>query len=220
MSSFVNQGTIKKSIATGVSVIEAAYSRVSPGAVRVLSGTLTLPSGSFTGALVRGGRSYGSGSCFTGTLGCRPTTFGTDRMFGKLTVPAADTAGASVVVREEAAKVRAADISPPVVAHATGMLESRAALARLTLRFDERLLSGRGWRQVNVYRKASASAPWVRLPACRTSDGRPPVGSPACVDRRGLSGSSRNVYDVEGPGANPDVIMVVRTTKTSRWVGR
>ena len=220
MSSFVNQGTVQKSVATGVSVIEATYSRQSPGSVRVLTGTLTLPSGSFTGALVRGGRSYGSGSCRTGTLGCQPSTYGTDRMFGRLTVPTADAAGASVVVREEAAKLRTADISPPLVAHAAGMLASRSSLARLTLRFDERLLSGRGWRKVNIYRKASASAPWVKLPACRTSDGRPPVGSPACVDRRGLSGSSRNVFDAEGPGANPDVIMVVRTTKTSRWIGR
>jgi hypothetical protein len=220
MSSFVNQGTIQKSVATGVSVIEAAYSRLSPGAVKVLSGTLTLPAGSATSALVRGGRTYGSGSCLTGTLGCQPSTYADDRMFGRLTVPSADTAGASVVVREESAKVRAADISPPVLAHATGMLESRASLARLTLRFDERLLSGRGWRKVNIYRKASASAPWVKLPACRTSDGRPPVGSPACVDRRGLAGSSRNVVDAEGPGTSPDVIMVVRTTRTSRWVGR
>lgn len=220
MSSFVNQGTIKKSVSTGVSVIDGAYSRLSPGSVEVLSGTLTLPAGSTTAALVRGGRSYGSGRCLTGALGCQPTTFADDRMFGRLTVPTADTAGASVVIREEATKVRAADISPPIVAHATGMLESRSALARITLRFDERLLSGRGWRKVNVFRKASPSAPWVKLPACRTSDGRPPVGSPACVDRRGLAGSSRNVFDLEGPGSNPDVIMVVRTTKTSRWVGR
>jgi hypothetical protein len=39
------------------------------------------------------------------------------------------------------------------------------------------------------------------------------------VDRRGLPDSSRNVYD-NGPGSAPDVIMVVRTLDTSRWVVR
>ena len=72
---------------------------------------------------------------------------------------------------------------------------------------------------VDVFHEATGTTSYVKLRAC-LANGNPPSGQVTCVDRRGLAGSSRNVFDDEGPGNAPDVLMVVRTLTTSRWVGR
>jgi hypothetical protein len=122
------------------------------------------------------------------------------------------------VVQELTTASSANDIGFPVLAHATGLSATAADPAILTFRYDSSLLSGRGWASLDIYREATGTTTYVRLQACR-ADGSPPTGQVACVDRRGLAGSSRNVYD-DGPGTAPDVLMVVRTLGTSRWVAR
>lgn len=83
------------------------------------------------------------------------------------------------------------------------------------MRFDATVLNGKRWGAVRIYRKAG-TAPYRLVKAC-TSTGRPRAGEIACVDRRGLAGSSRNVANTSGA---PDVVMVIRTTRTSRWTAR
>ncbi len=220
LSTVVNQGQIVKSGGTGTSLVTGSYSQPSPGAVTVRSGDLLLPSGSSTPAAVNAGAGYGTGRCLAPRQpGCRPQTFDLDQQNVGFRVPATDGSGASVLVQELTSASSPDDIGLPVEAHATGLSTTASDPAILTLRYDERLLGGRGWTSVDVYREATGTTAYVELQPCR-ADGSPPSGQVACVDRRGLAGSSRNVYDDEGPGSAPDVVMVIRTLKTSRWVAR
>jgi len=227
-----NAGTIVKRAGEGTSVVQADYVQEDTGSVRVLSGTLALPSGVPAPAEVRRGRSYGTGACYAPGEGCEVSTFGAhegdlgtlgaDLSSATLTVPGATQPGSvGIVVDEKRAKADPGDLTGPVLAHAgQGLSATRSDPAVLTLRFDERLLDGRSWGEVQVFRQATRGKPFVRLPACRDG-GAPPRGSVACVDRRGIPGvSSKDVFDDEGPGSAPDVVMVVRTTGTSRWVAR
>jgi len=220
LSTVVNRGQIVKSGGTGTSLVTGLYSQPSPGAVAVRSGTLLLPSGSSTPASVNPGAGYGTGRCLVPRQpGCQPQTFDLDRQNVGFAVPATDASGASVLVRELTSVSSPFDIGFPVEAHATGLSTTGSDPAILSLRYDERLLGGRGWTSVEVYREATGTTTYVRLLPCR-ADGSPPNGQVACVDRRGLAGSSRDVFDDEGPGSAPDVIMVIRTLETSRWVAR
>ena len=150
---------------------------------------------------------------------CEVQTFEADRQSIQFQVPTGDATGASVLVQELTSLSSPGDIGLPVQAHATDLEATAAAPATLSLRYDERLLDGRGWATVDVFRRADGSTTYVRLQSC-LADGSPPNGEEACVDRRGLPVSSRDVVEAEGPGAAPDVIMVVRTVGTSRWVAR
>ena len=220
LGAVVNQGLIIKSGGSGTSLVTGTYSQPSPGAVTVDSGTLLLPSGSPTPATVASGGGYGSGRCLAPAQpGCLAQTFALDRQNAQFQVPTEDSTGASVVIQESVTKSSAADIGFPVEAHATGLSATAAAPAVLSLHYDERILGGRGWTSINVFRRAEDGAPYMALQPC-LPDGAPPLGQVACVDRRGLPGSSRNVVDAEGSGNAPDVIMVVRTVDTSRWVAR
>jgi hypothetical protein len=220
LSTVVNQGQIVKSGGTGTSVVTGSYSQPRPGAVTVRSGSLLLPSGSSTPASVNAGASYGTGRCLAPRQpGCQPQTFDLDEQNVRFRVPATDRSGAAVLVQELSSASSPADIGMPVEAHATGLSTIPSDPAILSLRYDERLLGGRDWTSVEVYREATGTTTYVRLRPCR-ADGTPPSGQVACVDRRGLPGSSRNVYDDDGPGSAPDVIMVMRTLQTSRWVAR
>jgi hypothetical protein len=220
LGTVVNRGLIVKSGGTGTSLVTGTYSQPDPGAVTVDSGALLLPSGSATAATVDGGAAYGSGQCLVpAQADCEAQTFGADTQNVQLRVPGADTSGASVTVQELTSTSSAADIGFPVLAHADGLSATPAAPAILSFRYDERLLDGRGWTSVDMFRRADGTSTYVELQPC-LADGSPPTGQQACVDRRGLPESSRNVVDAEGPGSAPDVIMVVRTVGTSRWVAR
>ena len=220
LGTVVNKGRIVKTGGTGTSIVTAAYSQPAPGAVTVSSGTLLLPSGSTTAATVGGGGAFGSGRCLLpGQAGCQPQTFDLDQQNVRFQVPTTDGSGASVLIQELTTTSSAADIGFPVEAHATGLSSTSADPAILSLRYDERLLGGRGWTSVNVFRRADGTTSYVALQPC-LANGNPATGQVACVDRRGLAESSRNVVDAEGPGNAPDVIMVIRTTGTSRWVAR
>lgn len=220
LGTVVNQGQIIKSGGTGSSLVTGTYSQPSPGAVTVNTGNLLLPSGSETAADVSPGAGYGSGRCLAPSRpGCQPQTFGLDQQNVQFHMPATDTSGASVVVQELTTASSPDDIGLPVEAHATGLSATPADPAILSLRYDERLLGGRGWASVNVFHRATGATTYVKLQPC-LADGSPPSEQQTCVDRRGLAGSSRNVVDAEGPGSAPDVIMVVRTLTTSRWVAR
>jgi hypothetical protein len=220
LGTVVNQGRVVKTGGAGTSIVTGAYSQPAPGAVTANSGTLLLPSGSPTAAAVGSGAAFGSGRCLIpGQSGCEPQTFDVDRQNVQLRVPTADSSGASVLVQELTATSSAADIGFPVEAHADGLSATPADPAILSLRYDERLLGGRDWTSVNVFRRADGSATYAELQPC-LANGRPGPGQVACVDRRGLAESSRNVFDADGPGEAPDVVMVIRTTGTSRWVAR
>jgi len=220
LSTVVNQGQITKSGGTGTSLVTGAYSQPSPGAVTVNSGNLLLPSGSATPATVSAGAGYGTGRCLVRRQpGCQAQTSNQDRQNVGFQVPNVDTSGASVTVQELTTTSSSSDIGFPVVAHATGLSTTASDPAILSLRYDERLLGGQGWESVDVFHQGMGSTTYDKLRPC-LAYGNPPSGQVACVDRRGLPGSSRNVFDDEGPGNAPDVIMVIRTLQTSRWVAR
>ncbi len=220
LSAFVNGGRIVKSGGGGTSVIDATYSTTPAGRIQVTSGSLILPDGTTQAATVAAGRSFGNGRCSVPTFGCTPTTDpGVDLQNETFQVPPADTSGASVQVTEIAGGP-ADRIGSQVTLHATGLAASPLAPAVVEFRYDSSVLSGKTWRDIRIFRRADGSNSYVEALAC-DSQGRPPAGSVACVDRREQSTSSRNVNDPGDPaGAAVDVILVVRTTATSRWVAR
>jgi hypothetical protein len=183
------------------------------------SGNLLLPSGSPTPASVSAGAAYGTGRCAVPRQpGCQAQTFYLDQQSVDFQVPATDASGASVIVQQLTKPSSPDDVGLPVEAHATGLSATADDPAILSFRYDSSLLGGRGWDSLNVYREATGTTTYVELQPC-LEDGSPPSGQVACVDRRGLADSSRNVYD-NGPDSAPDVIMVVHTLDTSRWVIR
>lgn len=215
LSALVNQGRIEKTGGSGRTLVSASYTQPSPGKVSVSTGTLLLPTGPATPAFVDGGVTYGTGRCEVAqATGCALTTTPSFRQSAQLRVPGIDASGAGVVVRKLGAR-SAVDLGYPFRVHATGLTATARRPAIISLRFDASVLAGKRWPRVKVLRK-SGSAPYRVVRAC-LSTGRPPAGEVACVDRRGLAGSSRNVPNTSGA---PDVIMVVRTVATSRWVGR
>ncbi len=216
LSSLVNGGRIVKTAGAGTSVVSATYSRTSAGRLQVSSGSLAFPDGTTQSAITAAGRSWGSGRCADAAYACTPVTdVGVDVQNQSLQVPSTDTNGATVQVTEVTGGP-ADRIGSQVQLHATGLEATPAAPAVVTLRYDSSLLNGKTWERIRIYRRADGTTAYVEVPSC-DSEGRPPVGSVGCVDRRGLATSSRNVAE---PGGAVDVIMVVRTTATSRWVGR
>ncbi|MEZ5093229.1 hypothetical protein [Nocardioides sp.] len=216
LSRLVNQGLIRKSGGTGLSLVTASYSQPTPGTASVASGTLLLPTGPVQAAQVAGGSTYGTGACVQpDDPACVPSTTPDFPQSAELRVPTIDTNGARVVVRKLGSTSSGADLGFPFTVHASSLKATPARPALIRMRFDASVLGGKRWWNVKILRK-SGSKPYRVVKAC-TSSGRPPSGEVACVDRRGLAGSSRNIANVSGA---PDVLMVVRTTGTSRWVGR
>ena len=72
LSAIVNGGLIRKTAGTGTSVVIGTYSQVGAGAVRVDSGTLSMPDGLVTKVQVAAGRTYAKGACTTASYGCAP----------------------------------------------------------------------------------------------------------------------------------------------------
>ncbi|MDQ3628399.1 MAG: hypothetical protein M3419_06270 [Actinomycetota bacterium] len=214
LSTFVNEGLLLKRGTSGTSVIAASYERVGGGAVRVVTGTLALPAKTDQPVDVSPESTYGSGRCGDGAgagYGCQPVTFARDKQLASLQVPAQDADGATVTL-DELAPSTATTLGVPLRVHAEGLVASRVAPARLLMRYDATILAERTWEDLNVLRRADGTRAYRLVLAC-LGDGRPPLGSVACVDRRGLTGSSRTLN-------GGDVVMVIRTTATSRWVAR
>lgn len=206
-----NGGLIRKSAGTGSSIIDATYTKVGTGAVRVDSGTLALPSGVVQRATVGSSDTYGLGACDTKTYGCAPVADTTAPQGGALTVPASDATGASVLLALDGPGP-SGTIGQEMHATATGLTVTTVDPAILQLRYDASILGGKTVSTITVQRQPEGGTIYTTVPAC-TSTGEPPTGSVSCVDRRGLATSSRMLPD-------GDALMVVRTTGFSRWVAR
>lgn len=210
LSTFVNNGQISKTAGTGTSVITATYS--STGSVSVQSGTVVLPDGPTTAATLGAGDAIGSGLCQTGasTLACQPVASPADQQIAKVQLASTDTDGGTVAF-SLIAPSGAADIGNPLDVNATGVQASAANPALLSIRYDASLLGGKQLANLTISRKVGSAA-YVVVQPCQ-SNGNPPSGQTACVDRRGLATSSQNLPD-------GDVLVVVRTQGFSRWRAR
>ena len=222
-SALVNQGLIIKTGGTGRTLVSATYSQPAPGKTSVRTGTLLLPRGFDIPASVGAGVTYGTGQCVVAqSTSCGVQTTGGDpdrSQFADFRVPSTDTSGANVVVQRLPRKRVATDLGFPFKVHATSLNATAANPAVIRLRFDASILRGKHWSQVTILRQATTTSKYLAVKAC-TSTGRPPAGQVACVDRRRKAGvSSRDLY-TNGAGKAPDVLMVIRTRGTSRWVGR
>ncbi|WP_183093996.1 hypothetical protein [Nocardioides stalactiti] len=219
LSRFANNGRILKSGGAGTSVISADYSATASSVVRVAAGTVVLPDGAVRPASVAAGRRYGTAACvYVGSYACTTVAdAGVDDQAATFKVPTADSDGASVAVTEVTGSdpYRPGDaVGDSVSFHATQLTATASAPAILELRYDELLLSGQTPLTMIIGRLASGGTSYVTVPTC-LGNGTPPGAAVACVDRRGQAGSSRWASD------DPqDLIMVVRTRATSRWVGR
>lgn len=215
-----NDGKIRKRSGDGTSAVVGTYSGSSSNAVVVRTGTLSLADGSGREATVAPGRTFGSGTCRSQAgYGCRPITSSADPLSVRITVPTADVDGAGVIVEEDVLAPGPDDLVAPVKAHARDLDASARRPAVLTLRLDHTVTEGRSWSEIDVYRQARAGEPFRKVRPC-DGMGRPPRGQVACVDRNREAGSSTTVHDAEDPAGAKDVVMVVRTRDTSRWVAR
>ena len=208
LSRFVNEGRLIKRASRGNSVVTADYT--GDGEVRINTGYLVLPGDTDSPAFVATQSSVGAGTC-TGRQ-CGSDTTRTNPQFASLTVPTSDPNGAMVDVDVPApAGARAlAAVGVPIEVDTSGLEVTAENPAVLKLRYDKSLF-GAGDPSADpavlkVARAEDAADPYVVLPDCLGMV--VPAGAAACVDR----GASRR--------EDGDVIMVVRTTATSRWIVR
>lgn len=218
LSDFVNDGRILKSGGAGTSVVSADYTASAASVTRVASGTIVLPDGAVRPASVAAGKRYGTAVCtYVGSYACQTVTDpGVDLQSATLRVPAADSDGASVRVTEFTGVdpyLPPGAVGNPVTFHATQLTATANAPAVIELRYDDTLLAGQTPTTMVIERLPNGASSYQIVPTC-LGGGTPPGVAVACVDRRGLAVSSR--WAPDDPG---DLIMVVRTRGTSRWVG-
>ncbi len=205
LATFVNNGRIVKRDSDGKSLVAASYGGA--GEVRVRSGYLVLPDEALEPVHVGQGASVGSGTCDDGRA-CNTDTTPDDPQFASLVVPADDPGGASVVITPlEGVKVKGA-VGVPMKVHATGLTATPSDPAIIELRYDASLLDKAGRPSMAADLKvAHANGPGDAYDVVPTCQGTTlPPGAIACVD---LTASRED---------GGDVIMVVRTTDTSRWI--
>ncbi len=214
-SALANGGRIVKSGGVGTSVIDATYTETGAGQIEVQSGTVAQPGGTVHQAKVSPSRSLSTSKCAAraAEAACDVTVDPLqDPQSVTLTVPTVDLDGALVVVREDpalATTVDAKGVGHVLTAHADGLAATTADPAVIEVRIGKSEAGTVNPDQLSVVREADDGSTSV-LPTCQVS-GLPPSGT-SCVDRRGSSTSSR------AAGAN--MLMVVRTTTTSRWIIR
>ena len=125
-------------------------------------------------------------------------------------LPATDPNGAEATIDAlDGVQVRGA-LGVPMKVHATGMLANVADPAVIELRYDASLFAGPGALPADpavleVKHARGPTATYSAIPTC-LGLGAMPLGATSCLDR----GASR----VEDGG----VVMVVRSTTTSRWI--
>ncbi len=205
LSEFVNEGKIVKRFSYLNSAITATYS--GNGEVRVRTGYLVLPDEADAAVEVAKGAMVGSGTCAE-SLTCVTDTTKEDPQFGSLQMPAQHDGFAEVRVKPlDSAKAPARAIGVPMQVHAEELTATAADPVVIELRYNQSLLGSRPSNpDVLTVEHASGTGNYEPVPDCLGA-ALPPLAF-ACVDRR--AGASRT--------DGGDVIMVVRTTVTSRWI--
>ena len=190
---FVNRGRIAKR-GQGLTTIEGQYygadGKVSgdPGATQV-----QLPE-----PIVQSTESSGT------------STSAQDPQVASIQLPVTDPDGAEASIEPLDGVQVAGAIGVPMKVHATGMLANVADPAVIELRYDASLFTGPGALPADpavleVEHAEGPNAPYVAIPTC-LGRGAMPLGATSCLDQS----ASRT----EDGG----VVMVVRTTTTSRWI--
>ncbi len=205
----VNNGRIVKRFSDANAAVTADYS--GGGDVRIRRGYLVLPDEADGPAEVAGGASVGSGTCPAGRT-CNTDTTEEDQQFASLTLPEEINAFTEVTVTPQDEKVKGGSVGVPMQVHAEGLAVTAADPVVIELRYDKTLLENAG-RKANpdalIVKHSYSGTTYTPIPDCAAL-GAIPAGAFACVDRR--SGASRK--DTVGG----DVVMVVRTIRTSRWI--
>ena len=197
LATFVNRGRIVKRESTGSSRVQARYVK---GDLRVLSGRLVLP-----GKVVTPGV-FGPPV----TPGCPPTVACTGpQQNAQLHAPASDTDGvADVSIQELLSEPVEGAVGVPMKVHADDLDATIADPAVIELRYNLSVFKNAGRSPtpatLTVAHANGPDDPFVVIPSCEGTG--IPLGAFACLDHS----ASRKVG-----GA---VVLVVRTTDTSRWI--
>ena len=210
-----NNGTLLKTGPGTTSLIGTDYSQGAGAEVLVTGGTLAFAGGSVYSAEVSGGQQLSTAQCAPGdpTQPCvedkDPTR---DPQSVAFKVPTLDPDGAPVQVEEldvEATTLDPDGVGKVFLAHADpGELDATGSdPAVIEFRLGVNVTGTANLAELGIVHVPDVG-PAEKLPTCLSS-GLPPSGT-GCVDRRGLAGSSRIVDN--------NVILVVRTTATSRYV--
>ena len=220
LGTFRNEGSIVKIGPPGVSRISADYSASDKGSIVVDEGSLALPDGTYTRADVAPGATYGSGVCDEASTDCGVGTTADRPQLAWLTLPANEEGGALVVVTP-VDDPEAGGLGSAVKAHARDLDVTRAWPAVIALRYDSTLLvrgdgSLRAWSDLRVKHEDGPGGYQV-IDAC-TRSGDLPTNDVACLDRAETKSRSTQFETDEDPTNDGDVVMVVRTIRTSRWI--
>ncbi len=128
-----------------------------------------------------------------------------------ITFPAIDTGADATIEPLTDIDVPGA-IGYPMKVHATGLVANVADPAVIELRYDASLFGGRGEpsaapSSLTVRHADGPDSGYTEVPVCLGQSADIPLGAFACVDLR------KSRVDDDG-----NVVMVVRTTTTSRWI--
>jgi hypothetical protein len=198
LATFVNRGRILKKGSSGSSRIVARYA--GHGAVRARTGRLVLPHRTVTPQVVHS----------PVIAQCGPLVPCTDpqEQQAALKVPVTDTDGVQSTIAQLDGQQVKGEIGVPMEVHASGLDATIADPAVIVLRYAVQLFADAGKpadpAQTDVGHADGGSQPYTTIPSCEGI--AIPLGAFACVDR----GASRL--------SGGDVVMVVRTVDTSRWI--
>ncbi len=200
----VNNGVLRKSVGTGISVIDATYQ--GSGQIQVQSGTVAMLDSGLIGGAVWPGNTLATGRCDgpVSTATCQPTTDpAVDAMSVAFTVPQANQV-ANVQLQELGPVDKAADpqaVGNEVLAHADNLVTDSAHPAQVVLRFSQADVMSTPLDEVQVVHTTDDNQQ-VLLPAC--VNGALPSGLWSCVVRP-VTRTAQNTF------------VNVLTTQTSRW---
>ena len=200
----VNNGILRKSVGTGISVIDATYQ--GSGQIQVQSGTVAMLDSGLIGGAVWPGNTLATGRCDgpVSTATCQPTTDpAVDAMSVAFTVPQANQV-ANVQLQELGPVDKAADpqaVGNEVLAHADNLVTDSAHPAQVVLRFSQADVMSTPLDEVQVVHTTDDNQQ-VLLPAC--VNGALPSGLWSCVVRP-VTRTAQNTF------------VNVLTTQTSRW---
>ncbi len=201
-SALVNNGVLRKSGGTGVSVIDANLSGA--GSIEVQSATLALPDTIPEAATVSPGSTLATGRCdpASPTTICQPSANpAVDPMSVGFTLSAGSPSTAVVQLQELGATTDAAQVGNEVLAHADGLAQDTTHPARLALRFSQADVMATPVDQVQVVHTTDNGQD-VLLPDCAA--GALPSGLYSCIQRP-VTRDAQNTY------------VTVLTVTTSRW---
>jgi hypothetical protein len=211
----LNAGDFARGSRAGIDVPPTFVNR---GRIAKRGTGLTEIEGRYFGNGKTSGDAGGNGAMLIPPLSFEKTAGGDIRLteknpqVAKITFPAIDADGADATIEPLTGVDVPGAVGYPMKVHATGLVANVADPAVIELRYDASLFGGKGEptadpAALTVRHADGPDAYYTEVPLCLGGSADIPLGAFACVD------PDNSRVDDDG-----NVVMVVRTTITSRWI--